>query len=465
MAAQGYMQRRNPFRDIVTRLAAGIVTVGAAGVKLANGRTVESKSGDTVSVKDFSAIGDGTTDDTTALTNAINTLNGSGGRLRFPPGSYKISSQLPDLNNLTLYGDAGGYRANGPLITQTHASAPIIATTAGARSSIAGLRLFGQTTTSKLVTLAGIDSIKSCYLNNCAGEALLLANTSIACTVEDIVVLNAVIDRSGSTQTGGVSIDGTDHWLSRIEVSVESGQGSSVSANKVAVAILIAGANHFCADLIGEFGEVGILVTAAKSRFTSCRADRCMGDGWTVSGGSNIFIGCHAMECGTVAANTYDGFICSGTGNTWIAPMVASQGSAQLRYGMRDTLVSNTLQQKNIWLAPRVLQAVGTAKYNWGASQSSAPTFGRVVIRATANATTIDVTEADVIDLQLYTTPTTVTNFTNGYPGQIITLLGDADVTIQNNTNIKTKSGSDIVCTATSAHQFVTLSGAIWREV
>lgn len=418
-----------------------------------------------VPVTRFGAIGDDSADNTAALSSLIEQYNGTNARLLFPPGTYRISDELPALDNLSLVGLGGGYRANGPLIQQMHETAPIIATTSGARSSIEGLRLFGQTTSTSLVTLAGIDSIKSCYLATCAGSALILENTSIACTAEDIVIINAVYDRDGSTQIGGLSVNGTDHWLSRIEVAVQSGYGDTVSANKVAVAIKVAGANHFATNLIAEFADVGYLVTGDKSRFVACRADRCMGDGFNVSGNYNTFIAPHVMQCGTAADNTYDGFICSGTSNVWIAPMQPLQGSDQLRYGIRDTLVSGTVPQKNLWVAPRIVPTPGTARYNWAASQSSAPTLGRTVVRAPANLTTIDVGEATVIDLQLYTAATTVTNFTNGQPGQEITLLGDADVTIQNNANIKTKSGSDVVCTATSAHKFVTLSGAVWREV
>jgi len=55
-------------------------------------RTVMSKLRDLVSVKDFGAIGDGVTDDTTALQSAIDALNSSGGGMLFiPTGRYSIS--------------------------------------------------------------------------------------------------------------------------------------------------------------------------------------------------------------------------------------------------------------------------------------------------------------------------------------------------------------------------------------
>ena len=53
-------------------------------------RTIDSKLADTISVKDFGAIGDNTADDTAAIQAAINT----GKAVFFPAGTYKITSTL-----------------------------------------------------------------------------------------------------------------------------------------------------------------------------------------------------------------------------------------------------------------------------------------------------------------------------------------------------------------------------------
>jgi len=74
------------------------------------GRTVQAKLQDTVSVKDFGAVGDGSTDDTTAFQNAIAYCQSStpyGGRaLYIPGGRYKITSSLT-ISKLfiTIFGD------------------------------------------------------------------------------------------------------------------------------------------------------------------------------------------------------------------------------------------------------------------------------------------------------------------------------------------------------------------------
>ncbi len=57
-------------------------------------RTVESKLRDTFNVRDFGATGNGTTDDTVAIQNAIDSIPSSGGILFFPGGRYKVTSTL-----------------------------------------------------------------------------------------------------------------------------------------------------------------------------------------------------------------------------------------------------------------------------------------------------------------------------------------------------------------------------------
>jgi len=64
--------------------------VGAGAVQT----TIGKKLGESVSVKDFGAKGDGTTDDTAAIQAAFDASEVSKSALYFPPGSYKISSSV-----------------------------------------------------------------------------------------------------------------------------------------------------------------------------------------------------------------------------------------------------------------------------------------------------------------------------------------------------------------------------------
>lgn len=64
--------------------------VGTGGATRSN----KSKFSDFLSVKDFGAKGDGTTDDTAAIQAAINSANVFATTIYFPPGAYKITSPL-----------------------------------------------------------------------------------------------------------------------------------------------------------------------------------------------------------------------------------------------------------------------------------------------------------------------------------------------------------------------------------
>ena len=71
----------------------------------ATARTVDAKLKDTVSVKDFGAVGDGVTDDSAAIQLALSSGNKA---VYFPTGTYVVSSQLNITPNTTISGDGIG---------------------------------------------------------------------------------------------------------------------------------------------------------------------------------------------------------------------------------------------------------------------------------------------------------------------------------------------------------------------
>lgn len=85
-------------------------------------RPINLKLEETVSVKDFGAVGNGTTDDTTAIQAAINSLSATGGIVYFPTGTYKISALLSTPSgNITLQGNG----TEASIINQTNLSVGI----------------------------------------------------------------------------------------------------------------------------------------------------------------------------------------------------------------------------------------------------------------------------------------------------------------------------------------------------
>jgi hypothetical protein len=87
-----------------------------------NTQTVEAVAGKPlgiVNVKSYGAKGDGSTDDSTAITNAIAALPVNGGTLHFPPGDYVCASSLnlDDKRSIILQG-AGGRSAGASVTTR-----------------------------------------------------------------------------------------------------------------------------------------------------------------------------------------------------------------------------------------------------------------------------------------------------------------------------------------------------------
>lgn len=61
-----------------------------------------------LNVKDYGALGDGTTLDTTAVNNAISALPATGGTVYFPQGKYKLGATPITKPNVTFMGDGAG---------------------------------------------------------------------------------------------------------------------------------------------------------------------------------------------------------------------------------------------------------------------------------------------------------------------------------------------------------------------
>ena len=99
-------------------------------------RTTASKLQESVSVKDFGAVGDGSNDDTTAITAAF-TAAAAGSILSFPPGTYKVSGVNVTGKAITLMG-------YGATLNCTGATGAIQKTDHGNKLIVKGLSFTGS---------------------------------------------------------------------------------------------------------------------------------------------------------------------------------------------------------------------------------------------------------------------------------------------------------------------------------
>lgn len=142
----------------VTNLQTGISAVS---------RTVQSKFTDWRSVKDFGAVGDGSTDDTTAIQACITAVGVTGGTVWFPKGNYKVSSALTvTAGNTCLEGE--GYGAS--IITTSHASADVITVGTGTVLSVANVAVRDLAfRTSVTRTDGSAVAMNGCYIGEVTG--------------------------------------------------------------------------------------------------------------------------------------------------------------------------------------------------------------------------------------------------------------------------------------------------------
>jgi len=178
-------------------------TQGSTGSVTTN---VQAKLQQTVSVKDFGAVGDGTTDDTTAIQNALN----AGKNLYFPPGEYAVSSlNVPAaMIGRKIYG--GGFSNYYPatqgttILANTTSQAYIFNLNAGVDNvTFEGLRIDGNnkaliginaisgfhninrcgvynTLNYGFYSTAGLNRISQCYFNNQGVGIQLYSDSAIS---------------------------------------------------------------------------------------------------------------------------------------------------------------------------------------------------------------------------------------------------------------------------------------------
>lgn len=94
-----------------------------------------------ISVKAYGAVGDGTTNDTTAIQAAINAAIASGKALFLPAGTYLLSAQLSITSALTIYGEGYGsvLKINPSLTLANKRFIPLLLQASVAGTSIQGM--------------------------------------------------------------------------------------------------------------------------------------------------------------------------------------------------------------------------------------------------------------------------------------------------------------------------------------
>lgn len=189
-------------------------------------RTIQSKLRDTVSVKDFGAVGDGSTDDLTAFQNAAAAAK----CVYVPTGTYKISGTVAiSLDGARWYGDG----ISASIITSNSTTLPMFTIATG----LNGVQIEDLQFTRSVTATSGADGIRCSTVT--IGQArlhrLLIQNqyNGLALGPTDYSVIDDVIVQKN--QNDGVVIintaaNGTCQWsINRLLTQMNAARGLLVS--------------------------------------------------------------------------------------------------------------------------------------------------------------------------------------------------------------------------------------------
>lgn len=425
-------------------------------------------------ILDFGAKGDGITNDSTAIQSAIDYIsNAGGGALFFSTGTYICKNVLLK-SGVTLTSNQGtfGYLASSPVPTVTLKNADsvgwVIDTTSAASSNysaINGINFAGGGSGISIggVRLKGRISISYCYFNNFANQGLLLDTTAIGCAVSNIFTTNCVLNRTRVAFIGAVELNGTDHYVTNVEANT-SLTGIS-SASLFIAGIANKSINSMLTNCIGEFSDIGIYEGGGQNRYTNCRGDLNWGHGFYMAFGANTFSSCMAINNSQDTTNTYSGFYTPSTGNrpnSFSSCYARSTASNVMKYGFEDDINGNNANTRSIYNGC-FATGMGTSTYSMNAFLGSGVYCANVATRPADSTTTPSVENMIFISTASYATPTTITNFLKGTGQQTIKILGNTNVTIANNSTVKTNTGADKVLAANKIYTF-TLYNSVWYE-
>jgi hypothetical protein len=258
-------------------------------------RPISEKLAETISVKDFGAVGDGITDDTTAINNTISASNGA--CILFPAGTYKLASPLSvATNGVHFYMNTGAsFVTNTPTnVSIQYQQSNLTAVTAGAmkvdnliEDSSYPLKNEGGIWPGKTYAYYGVSKEFDSSVGSGTADAPSTAFFAFANnngSTNDVV---AVLGDAVARQNNGVVFGGnliarnvsgtTNTKLVGLEIDVEPAVGTTVasgggglflnafSLNNVGPAILtggVGGGNWTNGILIGSVNSNGSAVAA-----------------------------------------------------------------------------------------------------------------------------------------------------------------------------------------------------------
>lgn len=427
--------------ELFTRTANSITTRFPGGVR----RRLTDKANDVISAMDFGAVGDGATDDTSAIQAAIDHVaSNGGGTVLFPQvASYYRVTSIILKSGVCLSSGMHGYGYSPSSVSTVRiggVSAGWVVDTPDELTLCCGINGISITGGG-----AGVDSggvrfrnvkwgfVTNCQIFNFANQAILHVE-GFACRFNAVLAIGCLLDRDRDSPSGVIQIESlaTDDYLFQIESSASLSARSS--ENIRLSAIRVAGPNTVLTDCVGEISDIGIAIEGAFIRLSNCRGDLNFAHGFLVGApsgfaSSNQFTNCLSLGNSRHASNTYDGFsLTSSSAGNQLSNCISS--GALHRYGFNDQRAGAT--GKNIYFGCRAGIAV-TSPFNF-INGGPIVSFGDgPPIAFTSGDVTPSVSQYASFSTN-NSSATTITDFDDGVSGQVIFVrCADSNTTIQHN--------------------------------
>ncbi len=427
----------------------------------------------------WGAAGDGSTDDSTPIQSAIDAMEG-GGVVLFAGKTYAcINVELKSW--VELRGISVSYKVvkaavyHEKTILKAYATGHILTTTA-TKIYDAAVRNMGLIGLGEEISLKGIylESSGKCIFENLAfdwfADQAILDVYGGANIYQRIFTQNCLLDRTQSAKTGAIDINGTDTQMSEIEASSYSSLTPSLSdENAYLCGIVIRTQNGFFDRIIGELSDCGIHITGSFNRFVQMRGDLNWGNGIEISSVTfgNQFIGCTAYRNSRETNNTYSGWVTEGQGSQFIGCFASCRAAdtEKHKYGFLDESTSQADGPRRNRYVGSHSYAHATAEFKGVDYQGSSFFSGDQNYHIfTDDDATPDVAGGEFFQ-ETYSNPTTITDFDNGTPGQVITIWATSgNVTIEHEPNIWTNVRGDLVLKAYHFYTFRHANG-VWYEI
>jgi hypothetical protein len=240
-------------------------------------------------VKDYGAVGNGSTDDTAAIQAAVNAAI-AGGTVLFPTGFYRVTSTITVTLPILLQGTTAGYDGSGKGSGISAMSGVSPFTCSSDRVAFRDL-LFLANTTEAAATAAQTCAIKfttgdSCSVERCRFTYFYIGVWFANCqlwTVADNqftsqsgyhVLIQDVATPDGGDQNlrGNVFLSGATTWAGLAQVRQESGGGTRVIGNKFLggpIGYQVAPSDGINTSILIVTGNSFELHTYAEIHFTS----------------------------------------------------------------------------------------------------------------------------------------------------------------------------------------------------